>query len=167
VWNSSTSPCSDRFERTKPSLCDLSKAGAEQSRGVNWEDVFASLNGRAQQLYEDVYCQHGRMENPIKLHNTPRLMTVEALHFTDDIIETVGLDLNQEDVGAGGRLSASWRSWRYATGPGSQVPCHASIQSGNEIARRSVDLGEREEAPMAQPGPPSRCVCCPSGLHRP
>jgi hypothetical protein len=35
-------------------LCDLSKAGAEQSRGVNWEDVFASLNGRAQQLYEDV-----------------------------------------------------------------------------------------------------------------
>jgi hypothetical protein len=35
-------------------LCDLSKAGAEQSRGVNWEEDFASLNGRAQQLYEDV-----------------------------------------------------------------------------------------------------------------
>jgi hypothetical protein len=48
--------------------------------------------------------------NLVKLHNTPRLMTVEALHFADDIIETVGLDLNQEDVGAGGRLSASWRS---------------------------------------------------------
>jgi hypothetical protein len=107
------------------------------------------------------------MENLIKLHNTPRLMTVEALHFADDIIETVGLDLNQADVGAGGRLSASWRSLalRYRTWfPGAVSREHSA---GEEIANRSVDLGEREEAPLAQLGPPSRCVCCPSGLHRP
>jgi hypothetical protein len=30
--------------------------------------VVTSLEGSAQHLYENVYCQHGQMENLIKLH---------------------------------------------------------------------------------------------------
>jgi hypothetical protein len=47
---------------------DREELGAGQRQEVDIRYVVTSLDGTAQHLYEDVYCQRGQMENLIKLH---------------------------------------------------------------------------------------------------